>query len=144
MPAAEVAVIAHLIAVALRAGLPIGTALEEVAAQAPSDIARDLGAVVGGYERRDDPDLAWRAAPSVWQPVAAALTVAGRAGVAPGPLLLAAAGAILRRESSAQEAALGRVSVRLVLPLGLALLPAFMCTTVIPLVLVMTRGYLGP
>jgi len=125
----------------LAAGVLIGGAALAGTAQASDAV---LGAVVGGYERRDDPDLAWRAAPSVWQPVAAALTVAGRAGVAPGPLLLAAAGAILRRESSAQEAALGRVSVRLVLPLGLALLPAFMCTTVIPLVLVMTRGYLGP
>lgn len=144
VPAAEVAVAAHLIAIALRAGLPVSTALEEVAVQSPGDIARDLSAVIGGYERRDDPALAWRAAPPVWQPVAAALTVAGRAGVAPGPLLLAAAVAILRRESSAQEAALGRVSIRLVLPLGLTLLPAFMCTTVIPLVLVMTRGYLAP
>ena len=71
-----------------------------------------------------------------------ALTVAARAGVPPGPLLATAARDLLRREGETQEAAIGRVGVRLVLPLGLVLLPAFMCTTVLPLVLVMTRRQL--
>lgn len=142
--AAEAAVTAHLLAIALRAGLPVATALERVAEESPRDIARDLWAVIGAYERHGDTGAAWAGTPAVWQPVTAALTVAGESGVAPGPLLLAASGAILRRESAAQEAAIGRASVRLVLPLGVALLPAFMCTTVVPLVLLMTRGYLGP
>jgi hypothetical protein len=62
--------------------------------------------------------------------------------VAPGSLLHAAAGAVLRRESVSRESAIAGVSVRLVLPLGLVLLPAFMCTTVLPLLLVLARGYL--
>ena len=74
--------------------------------------------------------------------VSTALTVAARAGVPPGPLLATAARDLLRREGETQEAAIGRVGVRLVLPLGLVLLPAFMCTTVLPLVLVMTRRQL--
>lgn len=61
----------------------------------------------------------------------------------PGSLLRTASSAVLRRESVLRESAIGRVSVRLVLPLGAVLLPAFMCTTVIPLVVVMTRGFLG-
>lgn len=142
-PATEAAVTAHLLAIALRTGLPLPTALERVAAESPRVIARDLLLVTTAYDRHGDPEQAWASAPMLWQPVAAALTVAGHAGIAPGPLLFTASGAILRRESAAQEVAIGRVSVRLVLPLGLVLLPAFMCTTVVPLVLVMTRDYLA-
>lgn len=144
-PASDVAVAALLLVIALSTGLPVVTALERVAAHCRADIAADLLRVVTAYERDGDRPLeAWAGAPSIWQPVAAAMAVASRAGVAPGPLLRTAARATLRRESVIQEAAIGRVSVRLVLPLGLVLLPAFMGTTVLPLVLLMTRGYLAP
>lgn len=143
-PATDVAVAALLLAIALRTGLPVPAALERVARHARADIAGDLLRVLTRYERAGDrPAAAWSGVPGVWHPVAAAMTVAMTAGVAPGPLLRAAASAILRRESVEQEAAIGRVGVRLVLPLGLALLPAFMGTTVLPLVLVMTSGSLG-
>jgi pilus assembly protein TadC len=144
-PAADVAVAALLLVIALRTGLPIGAALERVAEHCRPDIAGDLLGVVTAYERAEDPPTdAWQRLPAIWQPIAAAMAVASRAGVAPGPLLRTAADVILRRESVTQETAIGRVSVRLVLPLGLVLLPAFMGTTVLPLVLVMTRGQLGP
>ncbi|MFN2319837.1 MAG: type II secretion system F family protein [Dermatophilaceae bacterium] len=144
-PAADVAVAALLLVIALRTGLPVVAALERVAAHCRPDISGDLMRVVTAHERAGDrPADAWSGAPGTWQPIAAAMIVASRAGVAPGPLLRAAARAILRRESVAQETMIGRVSVRLVLPLGLVLLPAFMGTTVLPLVLVMTRDYLGP
>jgi len=143
-PAGDVAVAALLLVIALRTGLPVVAALERVAGHCRVDIARDLLGVVTAYERAGDrPETAWARGPDIWQPIAAAMTVASRAGVAPGPMLRAAARAILRRESVAQEAAIGRVSVRLVLPLGLVLLPAFMGTTVLPLILVMTKDYVG-
>lgn len=144
-PAADVAVAALLLVIALRTGLPVVMALERVAGHCRPDIARDLLRVVTAYERATDPPSdAWAGVPDIWQPIAAAMAVASRAGVAPGPLLRTAADAILRRESVTQEAAIGRVSVRLVLPLGLVLLPAFMGTTVVPLILVMTEGHLAP
>ena len=141
--ATDVALTAQLLVVALRTGLPVVSALERVAEHSAPHVAADLHRVVRGYARHpDDPLLAWAAAPDIWRPVGAALAVAGRAGVAPGPLLATAARSILRRESEAREVAIGRAGVRLVLPLGLVLLPAFMCTTVLPLLLVMTRRQL--
>lgn len=140
---AAVAVSAQLMVITVRAGLPIGTAISQVALHLPRELARDLAPVTDAYEHGDDSAQAWRSALPVWGPVAAAMTVAERAGVAPAALLLGAATTILRRESVARESSIGRVSVRLVLPLGVALLPAFMCTTVIPLVIAMTAGFLG-
>ena len=139
---ATVAVTAQLMVIVLRGGLPIDAAMHRVGEHLPRALARDLLPVTAAYERGDDSTEAWRSAPSVWAPVVAALTVAERAGIAPAALLLSAAGTVLRRESEARESVIGRVSVRLVLPLGVALLPAFMCTTVIPLVIVMTSGFL--
>ena len=141
-PAAEVGTAAQLMSIALRTGLPMELALEAVARHCSSELARDLWPVIAAYERGADSEHAWRAAPEIWRPVAAALTVSQRAGLAPSTLLLSAATAIIRRESVHRESAIGGVSVRLVLPLGAVLLPAFMATTVIPLVLVMTRGFL--
>ena len=141
-PATDVAIAARLLAIALATGVPIQSALAAVAAHSAPDVCRDLHRVLGAEARGADTRAAWSALPDIWDPVAAALTVATEAGVAPSPLLRAAATAILRKESAAREAAIGRVSVRLVLPLAGLLLPAFMCTTVVPLILVMTRGYL--
>lgn len=140
---ATVAVAAQLMAIALRGGLPIGSAMSRVVDHLPRELARDLLLVTAAYERGDDSATAWRTAPQVWAPVAAALTVAERAGIAPATLLVSAADTVLRRESEARESLIGSVSVRLVLPLGIALLPAFMCTTVIPLLIVMTAGFLA-
>lgn len=140
---ATVAVAAHLMAIALRGGLPIGSAMSRVVDHLPRELSRDLLPVVAAYERGEDSAAAWRSTPHVWAPVAAALTVAERAGIAPAALLVSAAGTVLRRESEARESLIGSAGVRLVLPLGLALLPAFMCTTVIPLVMVMTTGFLA-
>lgn len=142
--ATDVALTAQLLVIALRTGLPVTSALERVAEHSGPHVAADLHRVVRAYARHpDDPVLAWGAAPDIWRPVGAALAVAARAGVAPGELLLTAARGVLRRESEAREVAIGRAGVRLVLPLGLVLLPAFMCTTVLPLLLVMTRRHLG-
>ena len=141
--ATDVALAAQILVVALRTGLPVASALERVAEHSGPHVAADLQRVLRGYARHpDEPALAWASAPDIWRPVCTALTVAARAGVPPGPLLSTAAADLLRREAEAHEAAIGRVGVRLVLPLGLVLLPAFMCTTVLPLVLVMTRRQL--
>lgn len=144
-PASDVALAALLLVVALRTGLPVVLAVERVAAQLRADLAADLLTVVTAYERGLDEGCdPWAGLPEIWQPVAAAMAVAHQAGVAPGSLLQTAADAIARRESVAQESAIGRVSIALVLPLGLVLLPAFMGTTVLPLLLVMTQQQLAP
>lgn len=143
-PAQEVAVAAQLMALALRTGLPVDAALERVVAHCPAELERDLMPVITAYERGIEPALAWERAPAIWEPVGAAFVAASRAGLPPSPLLLTAARSVLRREGLAREAAIGRVTVRLVLPLGAVLLPAFMLTTVVPLVIFMTRDFLAP
>lgn len=140
----EVALAAQLMSLALRTGLPVHTALERVVAHCSPDLVRDLMPVITGYERGLEPARAWARAPVIWQPVGAAFVAASRAGLPPSPLLLTASRSVLRHESVARESAIGRVTVRLVLPLGTVLLPAFMFTTVIPLIAFMTRDFITP
>lgn len=142
--AQDVAVAAQLMSLALRTGLPVHAALDRVMAHCSAELVRDLSPVITGYERGLEPAQAWARAPVIWQPVGAAFVAASRAGLPPSPLLLTASRSVLRHESVVRESAIGRVTVRLVLPLGTVLLPAFMFTTVIPLIVFMTRDFLGP
>lgn len=88
-------------------------------------------------------DEAWAAAPAALVPLADALGPAWTDGIAPGPLLRQAADAVRAgRHRQAQEAA-ARLGVRLVLPLGLCFLPAFVLLGIIPVVLA-TGGALLP
>ncbi|MFD1719842.1 secretion system protein [Georgenia deserti] len=78
---------------------------------------------------------AWDDAPPSLHPLRDALEPAWVDGAAPGPLLRqAAAGLRAARTRQAQEAA-ARLGVRLVLPLGLCYLPAFVLVGVVPVVL---------
>ncbi|KAE8762071.1 secretion system protein, partial [Georgenia thermotolerans] len=62
---------------------------------------------------------------------------------APGPLLRRAAEAVRAdRQRQAQEAA-ARLGVRLVLPLGLCFLPAFVLLGIVPVVVAAGGGFLG-
>lgn len=80
-------------------------------------------------------DEAWVGAPASLVPLAEALEPAWVDGVAPGPLLRRAADALRAgRQQQAQEAA-ARLGVRLVLPLGICYLPAFVLLGIVPVVL---------
>ncbi|MFH5824961.1 type II secretion system F family protein [Georgenia sp. AZ-5] len=86
---------------------------------------------------------AWEGAPPGLGPLAQALEPAWVDGAAPGPLLRRAAAAVRAdRHRQAQEAA-ARLGVRLVLPLGLCFLPAFILLGVVPVVLAAGGGLLG-
>jgi pilus assembly protein TadC len=89
-------------------------------------------------------DEAWTSVDPVWSGAARAVAIAHRAGIPPGPLLLAAADELRRASLEQVELAAARVGVRLVAPLGLVLLPAFCLTTVVPLVVALGRQMLGP
>jgi hypothetical protein len=62
------------------------------------------------------------------------LLLARDAGLSPGPLLASAAEDERRRVALAQRLAAARLGVRVVLPTGLCLLPAFVLLSVVPLV----------
>jgi hypothetical protein len=96
--------------------------------------ARDLRQVAAALRWGASDAEAWASVDPVWSGAGRAVAIAHRAGIAPGPLLLAAADDLRRASLEQVELAAARVGVRLVAPLGLVLLPAFCLTTVVPLV----------
>ena len=122
------------VALALRGGAGLQPALRQVAAATPGDAGMELAAVAAAMAWGLDDEAAWANAPPRWQPAQRALVLAARGGVAPSELLSTAA-LDMRRDALARvEHETARLSVRLVLPLGLAFLPAFILTTVVPVV----------
>ncbi len=122
------------VALALRGGAGLQPALRHVAAATPGDAGVELSAVAAAMAWGLDDEAAWSNAPPRWQPARRALVLAARGGVAPSELLSAAASDMRRDALARVENETARLSVRLVLPLGLAFLPAFILTTVVPVV----------
>ncbi|GAA1902804.1 type II secretion system F family protein [Lapillicoccus jejuensis] len=135
-----------LLAVALRSGCGVTEAVEAVAAvhdDDPGPVAVQLRAVAAALRWGVAPYPAWTAADPAWARVATVLAVAARAGTAPGPPLLRAARDLRAAEAAAVEVAAARAGVRLVAPLGLVFLPAFVLTTLVPVVLALAGRVLG-
>lgn len=132
-----VAVPRALDAVGRAVGGPDGERLRAAAAALPHgvtwDVAWGRGGVDSGRRR------AGRRPPAAWEPLADALEPVWTAGVAPGPLLRAHADALRARRRAATRTAAARLGVRLVLPLGLCLLPAFVLLGLVPVVLAMVH-----
>jgi len=123
----------HL-ALALSGGVGVQAALREVSHATGGAGGRELAAVSTALAAGADDDAAWARVPARWDPARRALGLASYAGVAPADLLRGAA-ADLRRDALARvEVETAKLSVRLVLPLGLAFLPAFVLLTVVPVV----------
>lgn len=142
---ADVAVpeVLDLVALALDGGAGTSAALRQVADRLPGASGRELRMVAAALEWGLPEGSAWAAAPARWGPAGRALRLAARAGVPPGSLLRRAA-EDQRRERVAQvETATARLGVRLVLPLGLVFLPAFVLTTIVPVVLALARSLLA-
>lgn len=143
----DVAEVMVLLAVSLRSGCGMTEAVEAVAAAHEGDhggpVAQQLHAVAAALRWGVAPYAAWTAADPAWSKVATVLAVATRAGTAPGPPLLRAARDLRSAEASRVEVAAARAGVRLVAPLGLAFLPAFVLTTLVPVVLALGRRVLG-
>lgn len=131
---AEVADALVLLALALRGGRSPIDAVEEVARRIGGEVGDDLATVAASHRWGLDAGEVWRAVPDVWAPASAAWVAAERAGVSPGPLLERAATTIRARAAAERESALQRSAVLLVLPLGVAFLPGFVLTTVMPTV----------
>ncbi|XVX20877.1 type II secretion system F family protein [Actinomycetota bacterium] len=140
---AEVADALVLLALALRSGIGPVEALEHVAGSCDGAVRTHLESVAAAHRWGLDPSAAWEFAPPVWRPAALAWRIALTAGAAPADLVERAATEVRDRESRRVEAAVGRAGVLLVLPLGLAFLPAFGLTTVVPVVLALARGALA-
>ena len=132
-----------LLALALRGGVGVVQALDAVAERCTAPVARQLQTVSAGLRWGVDDRQAWAVLPAAWQPAARALRMAASTGTAPADLLHRAADDMRRAEAQRLEVAASRLGVRVVLPLGLAFLPAFALTTVVPVVLALTHQILG-
>lgn len=128
-----------LMALALQGGGAVETAARDVGAVLPSPFGDQLRQVADALAAGEPPETAWAAAGPHWAAAGQSLTLASRAGVAPGEALARTA-ADLRRDAVADvEAAAARLGVTLVLPLGLAFLPAFVLTTIVPVVVALMK-----
>ncbi|MDO5495976.1 MAG: type II secretion system F family protein [bacterium] len=130
-------------AAAIRSGASIPRALETVGSSAESPALTRAGRLLllgAGWEE------AWRGSEmdSAARLVSRALEPSWLGGVDPVPLLeRAAATWQARRDRRAREAA-ARLGVRLVLPLGLCYLPAFLMVSVLPVMLASGTQILMP
>jgi hypothetical protein len=133
-----------LLSLALRSGMGQREALERVALVSDGQIASHLRSVAAALRWGRPGREAWGYVADVWRPAALAWELADRAGAAPAQLVEEAAWRIRDGEDRRLQAAAARAGVRLVLPLGLAFLPAFACTAVVPVVLALAHTVLGP
>lgn len=131
-----------LLALALQAGASTVAALRTTADRLPGRTGHELRSVAAALEWGLPDEAAWSAAPSRWESAGRALRLASRAGVPPANLLRRAAGDARRERLDRVEIATARLGVRLVLPLGLAFLPGFVLTTVVPVVLALAGSLL--
>lgn len=129
----------ELLALALLGGGSLGAAVRQVSQVLPEHLSQDLSRVGLALHHGADTAAAWSDAGPAWVPVQRCLDLASVSGVAPGPALRQAASDLRRDAIADVEVATARLGVRLVVPLGLAFLPAFVLTTVLPLVLALTR-----
>lgn len=136
----DTAMMLELIGAMLDAGSGIGRALELVADSASPEYHRSLRPVVSALAIGADWETAWRSS-EVRTPellvLRQALGFAALTG-APSSAILYAQAARLRRERfRAAEKRAAALGVRLVVPLGLCSLPAFICLGVVPVLLAM-------
>lgn len=134
----DTAMMLELVAAMLDAGSGIGRSLELVAAAASPEYRRSLRPVVGAMAIGADWETAWRSSEARSPEILALRDALGFAALtgAPSSAILYAQAARMRRERfrSAEKRA-ASLSVKLVIPLGLCSLPAFICLGVVPVLL---------
>lgn len=123
-----------LMSLALMGGGSVAAAATSVGRVLPGELGAQLSVVGTRLEQGLDAGSAWRDAGEHWQPARQCLELAALAGVAPGEALGRAAQDLRRDAVARVDVAAARLGVLLVVPLGLAFLPAFVLTTIVPLV----------
>ena len=136
----DTAMMLELIGAMLDAGSGIGRALELVAGSAAPEYHRSLRPVVSALAIGADWETAWRSSEARAPELLVLRQALGFAALtgAPSSAILYAQAARLRRERfRAAEKRAAALGVRLVVPLGLCSLPAFICLGVVPVLLAM-------
>ena len=142
-PRVEVAVVLDLVGAALSAGAGVPRALEATgrALGGPDGVA--LGSVASALLLGAPWDTAWAPAPVRMAPLAEALRPAWTHGAAPREALRVAGVQVSQDASARARTEAARLGVRLVLPLGLCFLPAFVLIGLVPVLLSLGAGVLG-
>lgn len=138
-PEVDVAVVLDLLDAACLAGCSVPGALAAVGSAVGGRRGDDLARVGRDVQAGSAWSRAWAAADPVLGTVAEALRPSWADGVAPASALRAAAATLRRERQSAAMTAAGRLGVRLVLPLAVCHLPAFVLVGLVP-VLVSVAG----
>ncbi|MDI3240118.1 type II secretion system F family protein [Arthrobacter sp. AL08] len=139
----DVAMMLELIGAMLEAGAGLGRALALLAGLATPEIRDPLRPVVAALAIGADWDTAWRSSELLSPGLLAVRDALGFAALtgAPSSAILYAQAARMRREQfRAAEKRAAALGVKLVVPLGLCSLPAFICLGVIPVLLSMLPG----
>lgn len=126
-----------LLALCLRAGMPVGAAAGVVAASAPPELASTLRRAAELLSLGADPIQAWEPGPDA-APAAVSLCAMARRSARAGSSPVSGLAELARSErDSAQDAAAAaaeRAGVAVAGPLGLCFLPAFVCLGIVPVV----------
>ena len=134
----DTAMMLELVAAMLDAGSGIGRSLELVAATASPEYRRSLRPVVSALAIGADWETAWRSSevrlPEILE-MRDALGFAALTGAPSSAILYAQAARIRRERFRAAEKRAASLGVKLVIPLGLCSLPAFICLGVVPVLL---------
>ncbi len=134
----DVAMMLELIGAMLDAGAGLGRALELVAARASPELSRQLQPVISALALGASWETAWHSAEAKSPRVTAlrdALTFAAFTGAPSAAILFAQAERLRRERFRTAERRAAALGVRLVVPLGLCSLPAFICLGVVPVLL---------
>ena len=137
---ADTAMMLELIGAMLDAGAGVGRSLELVAGCSSAGHALSLRPVVSALAIGADWDTAWRSSAVQSRDMLELRDALGFAALtgAPSSSILYAQAARMRRERfRAAEKRAAALGVRLVIPLGLCSLPAFVCLGVVPVLLAM-------
>ncbi|SDP76399.1 Type II secretion system (T2SS), protein F [Arthrobacter sp. ok909] len=128
----------ELIGAMLEAGAGLGRSLELIAALVPQELGRQLRPVVSALAIGADWDTAWHGSGAQASELLAlrdTLTFAALTGAPSSALLYAQAARLRRERNRAAEQRAAALGVKLVVPLGLCSLPAFVCLGVVPVLL---------
>ncbi len=134
------AIMLELVAATLDSGAGLGRALELLASCTAPAVRDSLRPVVAALAIGADWGTAWRSS-AVQNPVALrlrdSLAFAALTGAPSSAVLYAQAARLRREEFRAAERRAAALGVKLVVPLGLCSLPAFICLGVVPVLLAM-------
>ncbi|MFJ5954363.1 type II secretion system F family protein [Paenarthrobacter sp. NPDC092416] len=136
----DTAMMLELLASMLDAGAGIGRALELIATCASPSISVSLRPVVAALSIGADWETAWRSSANQVSEVARlkeALAFAALTGAPSASILYAQAARERREQFRAAEKRAAALGVKLVVPLGICSLPAFICLGIVPVLIAM-------